>query len=77
MLYGYMYKCYDSDAEHELSNGLYWYRVTWLALVLGLLPGPAHSLDQVGFCDLLAAREVASGDLRVDLDGRVGRQEVV
>lgn len=40
----------------------------WLALVLSLLPGPAHRLDQVSLRDLLAAREVASGDLRVDLD---------
>ena len=44
--------------------------------VLCLLPGPADGLDQVGFRDLLPAREVARSDLRVDLNARVRGQEV-
>ena len=77
MLYGYMYKCYDSDAEHELSNGLYWYRVTWLALVLGLLPSPTNGLHEIGLCNLFTAREVSSSNLRVDLHARIRWEEMV
>jgi hypothetical protein len=43
---------------------------------LDLLPCTAHGLDEVRLGDLLAACEVASSDLRINLDPRVGRDEV-
>lgn len=42
-----------------------------------LLPCPADRLDQVSFSELLAACEVPSGDLGVDLDAGVRWQKVV
>ena len=40
-------------------------------------PRPSNSLEQVCLRDLLTAREVSSGNLGVDFDTRVGRDEVV
>lgn len=45
--------------------------------VLRLLPSPADSLNEISLSDLLAAREVPSGDLGVDLNTRVRWKEVV
>lgn len=45
--------------------------------MLRFLPSPAHSLGQIGLCDLLPARKVARGDLGVNLDARVRRDEFV
>lgn len=45
--------------------------------MLRLLPSAAHGLGEVLVHDLLAAGEVTGGDLRVDLDPRVWRDEVI
>ena len=45
--------------------------------MLGLLPSSPDSLDEVRLCELLASREVHCCDLGIDLDARVGREEVV
>ena len=50
---------------------------TQARLVLRLLPAPTDRLDEIRLSDLLAAGEVACGDLGVDLDARVGRQQVI
>lgn len=69
---------YDSNDDEQISM-IHWFRSSnrACALVLGLLPGPADGLDQVRFGDLLAAREVPRSNLCVDLDARVGREEVL
>jgi hypothetical protein len=41
-----------------------------------LLPRTAHGLGEVRLGDLLAACEVASSDLRINLDPGVGRDEM-
>ena len=46
-------------------------------LMLCLFPGPADSFDQILFSDLFAAGEIAWGDLSVDLNARVGGNQVV
>ena len=45
--------------------------------MFSLFPGAAHGLDQVSLGELLATREVASRNLSVDFDTRVGREKVV
>ena len=45
--------------------------------MLGLLPGTANGLNKVRLRDLFSAREIARGDLGVDLDARIGGQEVL
>lgn len=45
--------------------------------VLRLLPSPTDSLHEIGLSNLLAAGEVTSGDLGVDLNTRVRRKEMV
>jgi hypothetical protein len=46
-------------------------------LVFSLLPGPTNSLDKISLGDLLAAREVPSSYLGIDLDTRVGGNEMI
>lgn len=45
--------------------------------MISLLPGPADGLDQIRLSDLLPAAEVTRSDLCVDLDTRVGRDEML
>lgn len=45
--------------------------------MLRILPSPAHRILQIRLGDLLPARKVPRGDLGVDLDARVGRDEVL
>lgn len=45
--------------------------------MLGLLPSPANSLDEILLGDLLAAREIPSSDLGVDLHSGVRGNKVV
>ena len=42
-----------------------------------LLPSPSNRLHKIRLRDLLPAREVARSDLGVDLDARVGWDEVL
>jgi len=45
--------------------------------MLSLLPSPSDSLGQILLCDLLAAGKVTGSNLRVNLDARVGWDQVV
>jgi hypothetical protein len=45
--------------------------------MLGLFPGSPDGLREISLGDLLAAREVTGGDLGIDFDTRVRRDEVV
>ena len=45
--------------------------------VLRFLPSPSNGLEQICLGDLLAARKVPSRNLGVDLDPRVGWNEVL
>ena len=49
---------------------------SWLSSMVGLLPRPANRLRQVRLSDLLPARKVSRSDLRIDLDARVGWEQV-
>lgn len=44
--------------------------------VLHLLPSPADGLHKIGLSELLPAREISSGDLRVNLDAGIHGDEV-
>jgi hypothetical protein len=45
--------------------------------VLRFLPGPSNGLEQICLGNLLATRKVPSRNLGVDLDPRVGWNEVL
>ena len=45
--------------------------------MISFLPSPPDSLGQILLCDLLAAGKVTGGNLRVNLDARVGWDQVV
>lgn len=46
-------------------------------LMISLLPSPSNSLSQILLNDLLPAGKVTRSDLRVDLDARVGWDQVI
>ena len=45
--------------------------------MISFLPSPPDSLGQILLCDLLAAGKVTGSNLRVNLDARVGWDQVV
>lgn len=51
--------------------------VSKATLVLSFFPSPPNSLIKVSLCHLFPAREVTSGDFGIDLNSRIGRDEVI
>jgi hypothetical protein len=45
--------------------------------MLHIIPGPSNRVDEISLGDLLPARKVSRGNLGIDLDLGIGREEVL
>jgi hypothetical protein len=75
---------YQAEIQHQIRRPIHPHHresqrtpIGATILMLRLLPRPPDRLEQIRLGHLLPTREIPSGDLRIDLHARVGRDEMV